>query len=96
MSAKNIEEYQLAQAITGCPVRYAEEDCLASVAFISHLVEKKGFIALAGLEPAVSALRGRRVNQLHHSAKGEAIINVDLLNDKRGEPSSAGLRGWKA
>src|SRR5215213_1689884 len=39
-------------------------------------IDFKGVIALAGLEPAVSALRGRRVNQLHHSAENGAIIKA--------------------
>src|SRR5271168_4023999 len=29
----------------------------------------KGLVALPGLEPGLFALRGRRVNQLHHNAK---------------------------
>lgn len=28
-------------------------------------------VALTGIEPVLFALRGRRVNQLHHSARGE-------------------------
>jgi hypothetical protein len=31
--------------------------------------EEKILVALPGLEPGLSALRGRRVNQLHHNAR---------------------------
>ena len=30
-------------------------------------------VALTGIEPVLFALRGRRVNQLHHSARGKAV-----------------------
>ena len=76
VSLEKIKEYEFAQAVAGRAMRYAKKGTLASVAGAAHGIVLAGFIALAGLEPAVSALRGRRVNQLHHSAKSEAIIKA--------------------
>jgi hypothetical protein len=36
-------------------------------------------VALPGLEPGLFALRGRRVNQLHHNAMNGSGIRCDLL-----------------
>ena len=36
-----------------------------------------GVVALTGIEPVLFALRGRRVNQLHHSAK---VFNGNSLD----------------
>src|SRR5882757_10568432 len=41
---------------------------LYAVCFV-ETEEEKILVALPGLEPGLSALRGRRVNQLHHNAK---------------------------
>ena len=75
MSLEKVEENHLAQAAAGRAMRYAKKGTLTSVTG-AHVIDLAGFIALAGLEPAVSALRGRRVNQLHHSAESEAIIRA--------------------
>jgi hypothetical protein len=36
-------------------------------------------VALPGLEPGLFALRGRRVNQLHHNAVAEVIDPVPMI-----------------
>ena len=38
-----------------------------------------GLVALPGLEPGLFALRGRRVNQLHHNAMFEAGFECDFF-----------------
>src|SRR5258708_34042565 len=48
---------------------------LYAVCFV-ETEEEKILVALPGLEPGLSALRGRRVNQLHHNAKSHPQEDV--------------------
>ncbi len=48
---------------------------------VSHI---KIILALTGIEPVLSALRGPRVNQLHHSAPMRRIIKSEGCDSKRG------------
>ena len=41
-------------------------------------------VALTGIEPVLSALRGQRVNQLHHSAISETNLNISCKVTLRG------------
>ena len=40
-------------------------------------------VAPSGIEPELSALRGRRVNQLHHGAKSVGVGAADTTNSTR-------------
>jgi hypothetical protein len=47
--------------------------------FYAKSVQRKKavLVALPGLEPGLSALRGRRVNQLHHNARRMGLLHCD-------------------
>ena len=46
---------------------------------VKLLIYKRVLVALPGLEPGLFALRGRRVNQLHHNAMNGWGTRCDLL-----------------
>src|SRR5258708_9460596 len=61
--------------------------------------QEKILVALPGLEPGLSALRGRRVNQLHHNAKSHPQEDVfSSASTKYSKPSArtqnAASRFW--
>ena len=45
-----------------------------------NIRKETDLVALPGLEPGLSALRGRRVNQLHHNARRKEILCCDGLS----------------
>src|SRR5258708_39591085 len=50
--------------------------------------QEKILVALPGLEPGLSALRGRRVNQLHHNARSHPQEDVfSSASTKYSKPS---------
>jgi hypothetical protein len=46
-------------------------------------------VALSGIEPELSALRGRRVNQLHHSAMERRAAVIPHPEDPTGNGNAA-------
>jgi hypothetical protein len=63
--------------------------CLQSIDLIEFLV------ALPGLEPGLFALRGRRVNQLHHNAMNGLGIHYDLLSIAKMRCAEKGCVGFE-
>ena len=47
---------------------------------VNLLIYKRILVALPGLEPGLFALRGRRVNQLHHNAMNGWGIRCDFVS----------------